>query len=144
MFKEWDGMIGKILKQLRNDMDLTQAELAKKIGVTTSSIGMYETEVRNPSYEVVVKLANFFNVSTDYLLGNTDSKNDVKPAVPKEYLSKHKVTNRDLKQYQEEMKKSTEAFFLNDELSEDAKKEMLDLMSELFWIAKEKNKRKKK
>lgn len=64
-------MIGKIIKQLRKDKNITQADLAKAVGVTTSSIGMYETEVRNPSYEVIVKLANYFDVTTDYLLNNS-------------------------------------------------------------------------
>lgn len=66
-------MIGKIIKQLRKERDITQADLAKAVGVTTSSIGMYETGVRNPSYDVIVKLAKYFNVSTDFLLGNTAS-----------------------------------------------------------------------
>ena len=54
-----------------------------------------------------------------------------------------KVTSSDKKQYFEEMKKATEAFFMNDEFNEETKKEMLDLMSELFWKAKAMNKRKK-
>ena len=67
-------MIGKIIKRLRKEKDMTQADLAKAVGVTTSSIGMYETGVRNPSYDVVVKLANYFNVTTDYLLGNNEQE----------------------------------------------------------------------
>lgn len=68
-------MIGKIIKQLREEKNITQADLAKAVGVTTSSIGMYETEARKPSYEIVVKLANYFNVTTDYLLGNKKDQN---------------------------------------------------------------------
>ncbi|MEG6521166.1 helix-turn-helix domain-containing protein [Desulfotomaculum sp. 1211_IL3151] len=68
-------MIGKRIKKLRTTKELTQAELAKHLEVTTSSVGMYESGTRNPSYEVMVKLANFFNVSVDYLLGKSPFKN---------------------------------------------------------------------
>jgi len=71
-------LIGKIIKRLRKDKNITQADLAKAVGVTTSSIGMYETEVRKPSYEVIVKLAKYFNVTTDYLLNN-DNNIEEKP-----------------------------------------------------------------
>ena len=63
--------------------------------------------------------------------------------IPKEYTDKFKVTSRDKKQYLEAMKKANEAFFMDDEFNEDTKKEMLDLVSELFWEAKTMNKRKK-
>jgi transcriptional regulator with XRE-family HTH domain len=67
-------MLGKILKDLRKRNNITQAELANKVGVTTSAIGMYETDVRQPSYEVLCKLAEYFDVSVDYLLGRSTSK----------------------------------------------------------------------
>jgi transcriptional regulator with XRE-family HTH domain len=51
---------------------MTQSELAQKIGITTSSVGMYETGVRHPSYEVLYKLSEIFNVSIDYLLGKSE------------------------------------------------------------------------
>lgn len=49
---------------------MTQSELAKKIGITTSSIGMYETGTRKPSYEVLYKLSEALEVSIDFLLGS--------------------------------------------------------------------------
>lgn len=69
-------MIGDRIKKLRNDNNITQADLAKKIGVTTSSIGMYETNVRKPSYKILNKIANYFKVSTDYLLENVENPNE--------------------------------------------------------------------
>ena len=66
-------MLGSLIKELRKKHKLTQSELANKIGVTTSSIGMYETEVRQPSYGVLCKIAEVFDVSVDYLLGRTSS-----------------------------------------------------------------------
>lgn len=65
-------MLGKRIKKLRKEKNLTQVELSKIIGVTTSMVGMYETDARKPSYEVLLKIAEYFNVSTDYLLGKED------------------------------------------------------------------------
>lgn len=60
---------GTVLKQLRLGADMTQKEVAEKIGVTKSVISYYELQERTPSPEVLVKLASMFNVTTDYLLG---------------------------------------------------------------------------
>ncbi|HZK55592.1 MAG TPA: helix-turn-helix transcriptional regulator [Desulfosporosinus sp.] len=64
-------MIGDKIKKLRARKAMTQKQLAEKIGVSTSMIGMYETNDRKPSYNTLTKIANHFRVSTDYLLGNT-------------------------------------------------------------------------
>lgn len=63
---------GKRLRELRLKKDLTQADLAKIIGLGESTISFYESNKRQPDYEILTKLATFFNVSTDYLLGRTD------------------------------------------------------------------------
>ena len=49
--------------------DYTQQELATKLGVTKSVVSYYELQERYPSPEVLIRLAQIFNVSTDYLLG---------------------------------------------------------------------------
>lgn len=67
-------MLGGKIKDLRKDNSITQEELAKNIGVSTSMVGMYETNARKPSYEVLIKIANYFGVSTDYLLGKTENR----------------------------------------------------------------------
>lgn len=77
-------MIGVQLRELRNRKKISQAELAKYLNVTTSIVGMYETDVRNPSYEILVKIANYFCVSTDFLLGITKDENK-SVNVPKGY-----------------------------------------------------------
>ena len=46
------------LKQLRRDRHLTQAQVAKRIGVTAAMVSSYETDIRLPSYEVMVRLAD--------------------------------------------------------------------------------------
>lgn len=58
------------LKQLRLKKGMSQSELGKIINVSPSTIGMYEQERRIPEVTTLKKLASFFNVSIDYLLGN--------------------------------------------------------------------------
>lgn len=57
------------LKNLRSERNITQQILADKLGITKSMISAYETSIRYPSYDVLVKIAVLFKVSTDYLLG---------------------------------------------------------------------------
>lgn len=61
--------IGSRIRFLREQSDLTQAELADIIGVTASAIGLYENDKREPSLKVLNKFADYFNSSADYLLG---------------------------------------------------------------------------
>ena len=57
------------LKTLRTSKALSQGSLAKKLNITKSMISAYENSVRLPSYDVLTKIALFFNVSIDYLFG---------------------------------------------------------------------------
>lgn len=57
------------LKELRLKKDLSQAELAKKLGVSKSRISMYELGEREPDFYTLELIADFFNVDMDYLLG---------------------------------------------------------------------------
>ena len=57
------------IKKLRQEKHMTQAELAKRVGVSKAMISAYETEIRYPSYDVLIKLSSVFGVTTDYLLG---------------------------------------------------------------------------
>lgn len=69
---------GMRLKELRENMNLTQTELASNFNITPPSISQYEKDVRSPDYELLIKIADFFDVSTDYLLGRTDvEKNNI-------------------------------------------------------------------
>ena len=61
------------IKDLREDRDLRQVDVAEAVGVDQRSLSNYETGKTNPDSEVVVRLARFFGVSCDYLLGVTDS-----------------------------------------------------------------------
>ena len=63
------------LKELRKSKKLTQTELGKILGVGKTTISMYETNNSTPNDEIKLKIAEYFNVSVDYLLGKTDIKN---------------------------------------------------------------------
>lgn len=60
---------GQRLKSLRNDRGISQNELSKYIGVSKSSVNMYERDEREPGFETLEAIADFFNVNMDYLLG---------------------------------------------------------------------------
>ena len=59
----------EMMKYLRTSRDVTQAELARAIGVSPSTVGMYETGERQPNFEIEEKIADYFNVSLDTLRG---------------------------------------------------------------------------
>lgn len=63
-------LLGGKIKELRNKYKYTQTELANMVGVTKSTIASYENDTRQPSYEVLIKLAAVFKVTVDYLLLN--------------------------------------------------------------------------
>lgn len=68
-------MLGDKVKKLRKEMKITQEELAKRIGVVQSTIGMIESNKKIGNQSTLKKLANFFGVSLDYLL-NDDIKEE--------------------------------------------------------------------
>ena len=68
-------MLGQKIKELRLSKNLKTQDLAVKVGVNQSSISNYESGLRTPSLEVLIRLAEFFEVSLDYLLDhNPDQK----------------------------------------------------------------------
>jgi len=69
-------LIGSKIKELRAKKRITQEELGKIAGVTTSMIGMYEIGARKPSFEVIERIADYFNVTVDYLLGREGNTNE--------------------------------------------------------------------
>lgn len=76
---------GKKIKMLRNEKQITQKELGEIIGVSERVVGYYETDNRFPKdNSVIVKIAEYFNVSLDYLLGKSDIRNPYKEAPEKE------------------------------------------------------------
>lgn len=71
--------LGVRIKYLRQRENIQQKEFAKKIGVSNVVLSRYETGERKPDYETLEKIADYFNVSTDYLLGRTDNEDGELP-----------------------------------------------------------------
>ena len=62
------------LRELRDEKDLTQTEIAKMLGMSQTGYSKYETGENDIPTDVLIKLANFYNTSIYYLLGQTDNK----------------------------------------------------------------------
>ena len=89
---------GLTIASLREDADLTQEQLAKSIGISRAALSHYEKSRREPDYKTLVKIANYFNVTTDYILGNSHLKrgrlvteDELKTFIPPHVLEKRKI-----------------------------------------------------
>lgn len=69
-------MNGNKLRKIRENKGLLQKEVADALKISASTIGMYEQNRREPDNETLKKIANYFNVSTDYLLDNIPKKSE--------------------------------------------------------------------
>ena len=63
------------LKELRKSRGISQLKLAMDLGMNQNSISRYENEARQADYETLIKFADYFDVSIDYLLNRTDNPN---------------------------------------------------------------------
>ena len=84
------------IKQLREKKEVSQSELASSIGIARNTLSQYETGKRQPDYKTLLKFADYFGVSTDYLLGRTDNQ---KRVVSPQIL---RITTKDGKELTEE------------------------------------------
>jgi len=79
---------GQKLVILREEKNMDRDELAKILNISYSAVSKYETDIRFPDQEILKKIADFFQVSTDYLLGRTDIRNpyDKDGSIKNDYL----------------------------------------------------------
>jgi transcriptional regulator with XRE-family HTH domain len=84
-------MFSQRLKTLRLEKHLNQIELSKIILVGNKTISDYERGVSSPDFETLQKIASFFQVSTDYLLGKTDERTPTSTPSPKNELKGAKL-----------------------------------------------------
>ena len=68
-------MFGRRLQSLREETELTQELIAKKLHISTSSYTLYESEKRKPHPDMLIKMARIYDASTDYILGITNVRN---------------------------------------------------------------------
>ncbi len=81
------------LRQLRQEYKISCRQLGKDIGLSSSALSHYETGLSVPSIESALKIAEYFDVSLDYLFGRTEYRNQeeeqkrVKKAAAKQYIN---------------------------------------------------------
>ena len=73
-------MLSKRITCLRENYGISQAQLAQKLYVSASTIGMYEQGRRTPSLEVLILLSEFFDVSLDYLITGSEHRSHFTPS----------------------------------------------------------------
>lgn len=130
-------MIGQRLKLLREERGLKQIDIANMLGVSRTTYTQYETGKSEPDLATVAKLADYFNVTIDYLLGKTDIRNPYD-----EFLAqaKEKYGSRGKKQA-EELLQNIQSLFDGGELPEEDKDEFFRAITEIYFESKEKNKK---
>ncbi|MCU5332006.1 helix-turn-helix domain-containing protein [Bacillus wiedmannii] len=130
-------MIGLRLKSLRKKENLTQKQVAEKIGVSQRMIGYYESEERFPPHDVLTKLADCFSVSADYLLGRDVTDETKKHLTPK--------NEKDIAKRMEEIKKDLQGedglMFSGEPMSQEAVESLLDAMEYIVKQTKVINKK---
>lgn len=67
-------MLGQRMMELRMACGITQVELARRLGVAKQTVSNWENDNIQPSIEMLIRVAKFFHVSTDYLLGLEDMR----------------------------------------------------------------------
>ena len=76
------------IKELRTEFGITQAKLAKMLKISDRAVGYYEKGEREPDNDTLIKIAEYFKVSVDYLLGRTDIRNsDIPKEVDGEFIN---------------------------------------------------------
>ena len=129
----------KMLRILRKNKGLSMKELGEIIGVAESTISQYETVKREPDFETLLKLGEFFNVSVDYLLRGDNPQNNKTPALTKKDERDIAKTLANLK---ETLENEEGLMFDGDPMSDEAKESILAAMELGLQAAKLKNKEK--
>lgn len=112
---------GGRLKQLRETKNLKQDQLGHYLSIAPSTIGAYERNTRQPNFDILVKTADYFSVSLDYLLCRTNDKRTVEMAL--------KENSRELRDFLTQ----NAVLFNGNELTNEDKRRVMDILTGLFW-----------
>lgn len=103
--------LGSRLRELRENRGLYQKDVATEIGVTSGAISYYEKDIKKPGREVLDKLANFYGVTTDFLLNGKDNTlSDIEKSFPKGVHMLRRANQELSEADKEKMVKLIEAF----------------------------------
>ncbi len=86
-------MLGERLKILREEKNLGQKELASIMSMSTSSIAMYEKNLREPDDDTKIKFAKYFGCTTDYLLGTSNDRKVKQPCIDTQNLTSNEIND---------------------------------------------------
>lgn len=115
-----NSTIGERIKELRCEKGLSQLEFSNKLNVSNTTLSMYESNKRIPSDDIKEKIANYFDVSIDYLMCRTNQRN----TGSKEQLDHDEFMENVKVQFMDASEKDRDAIYRK--------------ISELYWDAKEK------
>lgn len=114
--------IGKKIKELRISQGMIQKEVYSRLSIPNNTYSNYENDKRDPDYETLVKIANFFNVSTDYLLGyenNEDAYEKEVCSINVQYMIKLRIIidqiPENLDNYIKKLFQEIDSYFNSDE-----------------------------
>ncbi|MDE4542296.1 helix-turn-helix transcriptional regulator [Thermoanaerobacterium sp. R66] len=130
------------LKDLRNEYKKDRYELAKFLNVSYSTIAKYESGLRSPDKETLNKLANYFNVSVDYLLGRTDIRNPEKIVQDKLTEKDKKDIAKDLEKMMNDLEHADGLMFYNEPITDEDRELLKQALEFGLRMAKIKNKEK--
>lgn len=126
---------GERLKELRKANNLNQTELGKILGVEKSTVSMYENNNSRPDDEIKVKIANYFNVTLDYLLGRSSN--------PKLNRKDEIDIQKDLNNMKKQLEEGTLKMNLDgEEIDDEIKEFIINNMADTLVLAKIKAKEK--
>ena len=129
-------MLAKRLKLLRSNKGLTQEQLAKELNTSKSSVAMWEIGQRDPDSDTIILIADFFDVSTDYLLGKSDD-----PKLPSHKKEEPEPEEEPNVKWGEFGVSFGSGIHMND-LTDEDKEEMIELFKAGLKLRAERNKRK--
>lgn len=96
-------ILAKRLRSLREEKGYLQKFVADKIGVRSNTLSGYENGTRSPDPDMLIKLSELYNVTTDYLLGKSDNPNKTEEESFEEFIN-----DPDLRRWHKELPKSDE------------------------------------
>ncbi|PFW92244.1 transcriptional regulator [Bacillus pseudomycoides] len=123
-------MLGKKISELRKQQKLSQYELAERLGFSRGKLANYEQGQREPDYDTLKKIADFFEVSTDYLLGRTEKKELFSNLIPNLSEKEKRDIAKDLEKTLEQLENSDEALMFDGEPIDEHTKEMIRISLE--------------
>lgn len=129
--------IPEAIKQLRAKKGITQAELAEALGVGKSTISMYEVGAREPDFETLESIADYFNVSLMYLVRPLSEDSKKAPTLTKK---DERDIARDLEAIMADLEAGGDMMFDGDPMTPEARESIMSAMRLGLEAAKAKNK----